>query len=115
MLAAQSVAQSIVPIDVSVTVDQQVVCSPDIASVSVAQSVLVFRLQTDGYTFPTSEAVVVADPGTQFPNKAKTLTPTRVSLLDCCTEAGSFEYTIYVVQTATGQTYNCDPIIQNQP
>jgi hypothetical protein len=105
------------PSRVTVTVDASgtPVCSPDPVRVRGRDAQLMFELQTAGYVFPKDGAVVVSDPGSQFPQPSRTLPPhdTTATLLDRNTEVASFKYTVTVKNIATGQLVPLDPIIQN--
>jgi len=102
---------------VIVTVDAKktVVCTPEQISVLGCDTVLKFLLQTDGYVFPKDNAVVVTNPGAQFPFPSRTLPkhPTKATLYDHNTAAGDFKYSVYVQDVATGQILVVDPIINN--
>jgi len=104
-------------IDVQVTVvDNEPVCSPDVAVVRGRDAMLTFQLQTPGYVFRPSDAVVVTNPGTQFPHPSRTLPPddTTVTLLDLGTERGTFDYTVWVQPVQGGKPLSLDPTIQNE-
>jgi len=105
------------PHQVIVTVDanKTVVCTPEAISVLGCDTVLKFVLKTDGYEFPKDNAVVVTDPGQQFPFPSRTLPkhPTKATLYDHNTEAGDFKYSVYVKDVATGQILMVDPTIAN--
>lgn len=103
---------------VIVTVDakKNVLCTPDQVSVSGCDAVLKFLLQTDGYVFRKDDAVVVNDPGVQFPFPSRTLPkdPTKATLYDHNTMTGGFKYTVYVTDVATGEVLFVDPTIMNE-
>lgn len=108
------------PHRVIVTVDakKNVVCTPERVSVSDrCNAVLKFVLQTDGYVFPKEGAVVVIDPGEQFPFPSRTLPkhPTKATLYDHNSAAGGFKYSVYVTDVVTGEVLMVDPIIVNEP
>jgi hypothetical protein len=106
------------PSQVTVTVDAsgKPACSPDPVSVRGRDALLMFQLQTAGYVFPKDAAVVVSDPGSQFPQPSRTLPPndTTATLLDRNTDAGAFKYTVTVKNVATGQLVPLDPTIINE-
>ena len=106
------------PSRVTVTVDASgtPACSPDPVSVRGRDALLRFELQTAGYVFPKDGAVVVSDPGPQFPQPSRTLPPhdTTATLLDRNTEVATFKYTVTVKNVATGQLVPLDPTIINQ-
>jgi len=105
------------PHQVIVTVDakKNVVCTPEAVKVSGCDTVLKFLLQTDGYVFRESDAVVVSDPGKQFPFPSRTLPkhPTKATLYDHNTVGGDFKYSVYVKDVATGAILFVDPTINN--
>ena len=105
------------PHQVIVTVDanKNVVCTPEGVTVSGCDTVLKFLLQTDGYVFREDDAVVVSDPGEQFPFPSRTLPkqPTKATLYDNNTVTGDFKYTVYVKDVATGAILFVDPMINN--
>jgi hypothetical protein len=105
------------PSQVTVTVDASgtPVCSPDPVRARGRDALLMFELQTAGYVFPKDAAVVVSDPGSQFPQPSRTLPPhdTTATLLDRNTEVGSFKYTLTVKHVASGRLVPLDPTIQN--
>ena len=107
------------PHQVIVTVDAAgtVVCTPEQVTVWDCDAVLKFLLKTDGYVFPTDDAVVVTNPGAQFPFPSRTLPkqPTKATLYDHNSAAGDFKYTVYVKDIATGKILELDPSIQNGP
>jgi hypothetical protein len=107
------------PHQVIVTVDAAgtVVCTPEQVTVWDCDTVLKFLLKTDGYVFPKDDAVVVTNPGTQFPFPSRTLPkqPTKATLYDHNSAAGDFKYTVYVQDIATGKILELDPSIQNGP
>jgi hypothetical protein len=105
------------PHQVIVTVDakRNVTCTPENVTVSACDTVLKFLLQTDGYVFPKEGAIVVDNPGKQFPFPSRTLPkqPTKATLYDHNTAAGDFKYTVYVKDVATGKILELDPTIKN--
>jgi hypothetical protein len=108
------------PHEIVVTVDanKNVVCTPEKVSVlDRCNAVLKFVLKTNGYVFPEQGAVVVENPGKQFPLPSRTLPghPRRATLYDDNSAGGSFKYSVYVKDAATGQVLMVDPTIDNQP
>lgn len=107
------------PHKVTVTVDADgtVVCTPEKVTVLDCDTVLKFVIETDGYVFPQNDAVVVTNPGKQFPFPSRTLPkqPTKATLYDHNSAAGDFKYTVYVEDVATGKTLELDPSILNGP
>ncbi len=103
---------------VSVSVDSKgkLVCQPHVLSISGSDAVLRFSLQTAGYVFPKRDAVVVADPGEEFPFPSRTLPPndTKATLYDRNTGAGNFNYTVHVQKVDSGEMLRVDPVINNE-
>lgn len=100
---------------VTVGADNQPVCTPDTVRARGRNAVLMFELRAAGYVFPASGAVVVADPGTQFPEPSRTVGPrdTRALLLDINSDKRTYKYTVAVQHVATGTIVRLDPAIQN--
>ncbi len=107
------------PNQVTVTVDASgtIACAPDPVRAHGRSALLRFVLQSAGYVFPQGGAIVVDQPGSQFPQPSRTLPPndTTATLLDLNTQAGDFKYTVSVQQVASGQTLQLDPTIINEP
>ena len=102
---------------VVVTVDTAgaVACAPDNIDVLGCDTVLKFVLRTEGYVFPEHDAIVVTEPGHQFPFPSRTLPkqPTKATLYDHNSAPGTFKYTVYVKHVATGKVLELDPSINN--
>ena len=99
---------------VNVTVSAgKVSCTPDPVKVSAANVLIVFDLQTAGYAFPATNAVVVMTPGTQFPYPSWTMSPSSASLLDIDGDTSNYAYTVNVVELSTGHHLSVDPTIKN--
>jgi len=108
------------PNQVTVTVDasNNVVCSPDPLPALGRDIELKFVLKTDGYVFPNDgTAVVVDNPGREFPRPSKALPPTdtTATLFNCNSKAGSFKYTATVWPVGGGTPLSVDPMIDNGP
>ena len=108
------------PHKVIVTVDagKNVVCDPERVSVTDrCNAVLKFVLKTDGYVFREQDAVVVSNPGKQFPFASRTLpgNPAKATLYDDNSVGGTFKYSGYVKDVATGAVLMVDPMISNEP
>jgi len=104
------------PNHVHVTVDSgKVVCDPHALPATGRDVKLKFVLKTDGYVFPNEGAVVVSQPGLQFPEPSQTVPPsnTIATLLDRNTAVGTFSYTVTVQQVSSGQLLRVDPTIIN--
>jgi hypothetical protein len=102
-------------VDVTVDGNGTIQCTPDPVSARGGNAVLKFDLQTSGYVFPDSGAIVITDPGTQFPDPSQTQpSKTTVHLNDRNTERGDFKYTVTVKRLSDGQLIEHDPIIKNE-
>lgn len=100
-------------VNISVSAPGIINVSPDPIPVSGANATITFNLLTSGYHFPSSNAVVVPQPGSQFPNPATTVSPTSATLFDANTDANSYKYVVHLVRTSDNQPLNLDPIIEN--
>jgi hypothetical protein len=94
--------------------DGTIVCTPDPVPVSGAQVLLVFRLDTPGYAFPETDAVVVAPSVEEFPYTAWQQNASTAALFDRNRNAGDHAYTLSLVDTRSGQTLRHDPTIRNE-
>ena len=101
-------------VSVSVSASGRLVCQPAVLDVSGVNVLINFELQTAGWAFPPSQAVVVRDGGAQFPLPSWTVHAQQAALLDVDTEAGDFAYTVQVQHVVTGQRLSLDPSIRNQ-
>jgi len=105
------------PNHVHVSVDNSgnVVCKPNPLPATGRDVTLKFVLKTDGYVFPNDGAVVVSEPGLQFPEPSQTVPPsnTIATLLDRNTALATFSYTVTVQQVSSGQLLRIDPTIIN--
>ena len=102
-------------IDVTVESSGCIVCSPDPVRVRTTDTVLSFKLRTPGFAFRDQNAIVVANPGPDFPNPSRTVKPTRATLVDLDKENASYSYSVYVVDQSTGKVITGDPTIENVP
>jgi hypothetical protein len=108
------------PNQVVVTVDasNNVICDPETVPALGRNIELKFVLKTDGYVFPNDgTAVVVDNPGTEFPRPSKALPPDdrTAMLFNCNSKAGTFKYTATVWPIGGGTPLSVDPSIQNGP
>lgn len=88
-------------------------CHPDNVTVKSANTLLVFTLETAGYAFPEQNAIVVNQPGADFPFAFWQQTPKVVALYDRNSNAASYSYTLAVVDQFSGQRFRADPMISN--
>lgn len=78
-------------------------------------ALIVYRIATPGYHFPTDGtaiAINAADPSATFPI-AWVIDAATLGLGDYNNAAGSFKYTMTVVNSRTGQRVSQDPVIKN--
>jgi hypothetical protein len=101
-------------VSVTVATDGTITCTPDPVNVSASNVMIAFSLDTPGYVFPDSGAIVGNIEGGQFPYASWTVKPQLAGLLDLNTANGLFEYTVNVVNSTTGQQFSLDPGVQNQ-
>jgi hypothetical protein len=101
--------------NVTVTVDgsHNVTCTPDTVDVTNPDTLVVFTLATDGYCFPSANAVIVDTPNTDFPYASWTVKPKEAAIYDRKGVAGDFKYTCTVQDATTGTQYSVDPVIHN--
>ena len=100
---------------VKVSVSSGVVsCQPERVAVSVANTLLVFSLETPGYAFPDTQSVVVNQPGQEFPYPVWLQHPKAVALFDRGSNAAEYAYTVNVVDQFSGQRSSVDPTIVNE-
>ncbi len=100
--------------NVTVTTDgTTVTCTPSTVLVTNPNTLVVFNLTTSGYNFPTTSAVVVTTPNTDFPYASWTVKPQQAAIFDAKVVNGDYEYTCTVVETSSGKILSVDPIIRN--
>lgn len=103
-----------VTVNVSV-VDNAIVCSPDPVDVTSLDSRLRFELPAQGdWVFPAHGAIVISDPGAQFPYGCHRVGERVVLLKDRNTAKGSYKYTVNVRNRVNGQALSLDPEIRNE-
>lgn len=109
----------VVPVTVDVTTGSDgsvvITCSPNPAPIAVgASNVLIcFTLATPGYRFRTVKAIELDVPFDDFPYASWTLSDTSAALYDRNRFADSLDYTVNIVDLATGADYSVDPVITN--
>jgi hypothetical protein len=100
---------------VSVQRDETIVCNPDPIDVKRGQRVLEFRLQTPGYVFREKDAIVVSNPGRDFPRPSVTSeSGTKATLRDRDLDRREYKYSVYLKQVSTGRIISVDPTIRNE-
>jgi len=103
-------------VTVTVGADEAIVCSPDPIDVKRGQTIVEFRLATPGYVFRQRNAIVVTDPGRDFPVPPVTSPDgTVVTLRDRRLDSREYKYSVYLVQVSTGKVICVDPTIRNEP
>ena len=101
---------------VSVTVDREgrISCHPDPVVVKGADALLSFNLLTPGYAFALQGAIVVKNPGKDFPIPSWTVQSSSAALLDLCSFSAEYDYGVTVLEAATGKVLTVDPGIKNE-
>lgn len=100
-------------VSVSVSSPGVISVSPDPVAVSGADQTITFNLLSSGYSFRATNAVVVPQPASQFPNPSSTVSPTQATLLDANTDSNSYKYVVHLVKNSDGSPLSLDPTIQN--
>ena len=109
----------VVPVGVDVTANPDgsvvITCDPNPAGIAEGAShvLLVFTLNTSGFRFPTVGAITLDEVLEDFPFNSWTISNTQAGLFDRNKVADSFDYTVTVINTTTGETYSVDPVITN--
>ena len=109
----------VVPVGVDVTANPDgsvvITCDPNPADIIEGTShvLLVFTLNTSGFRFPTVGAITLDEVLEDFPFNSWTISNTQAGLFDRNKVADSFNYTVTVVNTTTGDKYSVDPVITN--
>ena len=101
-------------VQVSVNTLGKPVCTPNPVLVTAANALLVFKLDVDGYEFPASGAVVVSSPGDDFPYPCWQINKHTAALFDAADDQISYDYTVTVVNSTTGERHSVDPAIDNR-
>lgn len=101
-------------VNVSVSATGGISCSPDPVQISGSNVTINFNLQTAGYQFAPSNAIVVTNPGSQFPSPSwNSSTGLAAHLVDVNSDNNAYKYTVALVKVSTGQTLSLDPTIEN--
>ena len=109
----------VVPVSVDVTANPDgsvvITCDPNPADIIQGTSnvLLVFTLNTSGYRFRTAKAIELDEEVDDFPYASWTISDTQAALFDHNRVADTFDYTVNVVNTTTGQEFSVDPEIKN--
>jgi hypothetical protein len=100
-------------VDVSLNALGLPVCSPDPVVVTAANALLVFKLDAEGHEFPANDAVVVASPGDDFPYACWEINKHTAAIYDAGDDQVTYDYTVTVINSATGERLSVDPAIDN--
>ena len=105
------------PNHVHVTIDSSgtVNCDPNPLPADGKDIKLKFVLLTDGYVFPQEKAVVVANPGVEFPEPQKHRATPSPRRSDRSTLVRESTYTVTVQKVSTGELLRHVPLINNGP
>lgn len=100
--------------DVKVSVQEGVVtCDPDVVKVTAASKNLVsFHLATAGYRFRKTDAIVMKQKSSDFPDPAQTVSDTLVQLKDLNRTQGVYAYSVTVVDDSDKE-FEVDPGVEN--
>lgn len=90
------------------------VCTPDPLLVDAPDTLIVFALDAPGWAFRPTHAVVPARPDSDFPCASWTVSPQQASLLDLARKPGQMPYSVFLVNTETGERLSFDPTIRNR-
>ncbi len=103
-------------VTVSVSAGDTIVCTPDPVDVKAGQEAIEFTLVTPGYVFRKQNAIVVSNPGRDFPRPSITSdSGTKATLRDRDLDSLEYKYTVYLKEVATGRIISVDPVIRNEP
>lgn len=101
---------------VTVAGDETIVCSPDPIDVKAGQGAVEFQLQTPGYVFRQHNAIVVSNPGRDFPRPSVTSAcGTKATLRDRDLDSREYKYSVFLKQLSSGRIISVDPTIRNDP
>jgi hypothetical protein len=100
-------------VSVSVSSPGVITVNPDSVPVSGPDQTITFNLLSSGYSFRSSNAVVVPQPASQFPNPSSTVSATQATLFDVNSDSNSYKYVVHLVKNSDGSPLSLDPTIQN--
>ena len=66
-----------------------------------------------GYSFACSNAIVVPEPASQFPNCSVTLSATQATLLDVNSDSKTYKYVVHLLRNSDNQPQSLDPASEN--
>jgi hypothetical protein len=93
----------------------QWVCDPDPVKVHQRNVEMAFYLDTAGYSFAPTDAIVVRNGGDEFPTRSVTKTPTKAQLHNKNSARASFKYDVNLIRNSDGHPIVIDPVIDNEP
>jgi hypothetical protein len=99
-------------VTVALAADNQWTCTPDPIKPQGIGANIKFVLQTAGYAFRQSNAIVVQNPEDQFPDPSVTKDTTHATLKDQNTKRGRFKYSVFLTD-GSGNEVEIDPTINN--
>ena len=114
VISPDAVEQAVQRVNVSVQPDGQISCDPEELVVTGSDVRIAFVLNSTGWIFPATGAVVVQGSSLQFPQPSHTVTDRLVTLLDRNSISGTFNYQVYVQNANTGVVRHIDPTIRNE-
>jgi hypothetical protein len=100
-------------VSVSVSSPGTIHVSPDPVGVSGPNATITFNLMSSGYSFASSNAIAVPQPGSQFPNPSTTVSATQATLFDLNSDSNSYKYVVHLVRNSDNQPISLDPTIEN--
>lgn len=89
-------------------------CSPENINVTDGNSLIEFNLTTPGYSFDPETPITFNESTSDFPD-LWVITATQITMRDRCTTAGTYAFTVHVVEDSTGKRFKVDPSITNEP
>lgn len=102
-------------VTVSVQTDGSIVCAPNPVVVTDPDTMLNFQLLGSTHAFRNRHAITVSGGGSEFPFPSWTTKDNQALLLDRVASIGDFDYTLHLVETASGKSIRIDPTIRNEP
>ncbi|MCV2350764.1 hypothetical protein [Paucibacter sp. Y2R2-4] len=89
-------------------------CTPGEITVDTSNALIEFDLVTPGYSFDPQSPIVFGEATTDFPD-LWAISATQIAMRDRCSKAAVLNFTINVMQDATGLCLSHDPVIRNVP
>ncbi|HJV71281.1 hypothetical protein [Ideonella sp.] len=88
-------------------------CTPDPVRVSGSNATITFNLANADYSFAATNAIVVPQPASQFPNPATTVSANTATLFDANTDSNHYKYVVHLVKNSDNEPLSFDPTIEN--